>query len=117
MAPERINPEGNEKGYDIRSDVWSLGISLIELATCKFPYATWGNPFEQLKQVVKDEPPRLPDGVFSEEFNDFIVRCLQKNYRQRPNYAELLEHPFAQRSETEEVDMAAFVIDILDNFQ
>lgn len=42
---------GNPGQYDIRSDVWSLGISMIEMATGKFPYNTWGTPFEQLKQV------------------------------------------------------------------
>lgn len=72
MAPERIDPSGtppyfrkkiivtdviffsigNPGQYDIRSDVWSLGISMIEMATGKFPYNTWGSPFEQLKQVI-----------------------------------------------------------------
>lgn len=42
---------GNPGQYDIRSDVWSLGISMVEMATGKFPYNTWGTPFEQLKQV------------------------------------------------------------------
>lgn len=73
MAPERIDPTGNPGQYDIRSDVWSLGesrgyksylkvcdtfpvtlipgISMIEMATGKFPYPVWGSPFEQLKQV------------------------------------------------------------------
>lgn len=37
-----------------------------------FPYQTWGTPFEQLKQVVKDDPPRLPPGKFSKQFEDFI---------------------------------------------
>lgn len=79
MAPERIDPSGgcqvdfnlirlslfisvaiskmfgfnsgNPGQYDIRSDVWSLGISMVEMATGNFPYNTWGTPFEQLKQV------------------------------------------------------------------
>lgn len=51
MAPERIDPTGNIGQYDIRSDVWSLGISMVEMATGKFPYKTWVTPFEQLKQV------------------------------------------------------------------
>lgn len=38
MAPERIDPEFSHKGYDVRSDVWSLGITLMEVATGKFPY-------------------------------------------------------------------------------
>jgi hypothetical protein len=45
---------------------------LLELATSRFPYNIWGTPFEQLKQVVKDDPPRLPPGKFSSEFEDFI---------------------------------------------
>ena len=51
MAPERIDPKGNPGHYDVRSDVWSFGISMIEVATGKFPYKLWATPFEQLKQV------------------------------------------------------------------
>ena len=51
MAPERIDPQGNPGHYDVRSDVWSFGISMIEVATGKFPYRVWATPFEQLKQV------------------------------------------------------------------
>lgn len=80
MQPERIDPTGNPSNYDIRSDVWSFGISLIELATGKFPYKSWGTPFEQLKQVVTDEPPKLPQGQFSQEFDDFITKWLVNNY-------------------------------------
>ena len=45
----------------------------IELATGKFPYETWKTPFEQLKQVVEDDPPRLPPDNFTPEFADFIT--------------------------------------------
>jgi len=114
MAPERINPEKTSDGYDIRSDVWSLGITLIELATGTFPYATWGTPFEQLKQVVKDDPPRLPDGVFTPEFQDLIVQCLQKDFRSRPNYEKLLEHPFIVTHMNRSTDVSAFVRQVLD---
>lgn len=44
----------------------------IELATGKFPYDRWKNPFQQLKQVVEDPSPQLPAGEFSEEFDDFV---------------------------------------------
>lgn len=51
MAPERIDPQ-RAKGYDVRSDVWSLGITLMEVATGKFPYPKWGSVFEQLYQGI-----------------------------------------------------------------
>uniref|UniRef100_T1IUF7 mitogen-activated protein kinase kinase n=1 Tax=Strigamia maritima TaxID=126957 RepID=T1IUF7_STRMM len=114
MAPERIDPDKNQTGYDIRSDVWSLGITMIELATGVFPYASWGTPFDQLKQVVKDDPPRLPAGQFSTEFDDFIVQCLKKDYKQRPNYVQLLEHAFIVKHSERNTDVAGFVVKILD---
>ncbi|KAJ8682699.1 hypothetical protein QAD02_018491 [Eretmocerus hayati] len=114
MAPERIDPSGNPSHYDIRSDVWSLGISMLELATGKFPYDSWGTPFEQLKQVVKDEPPRLPPNRFSSNFEEFINKCLMKNYSARPNYSQLLELNFISEHATKNTDVAAFVEGILD---
>ncbi|XP_018571660.1 dual specificity mitogen-activated protein kinase kinase 3 [Anoplophora glabripennis] len=114
MAPERIDPQGNPSQYDIRSDVWSLGISLIELATGEFPYPKWGTPFEQLKQVVADDPPRLPPGQFSPEFEDFIVKCLQKKYTDRLNYSQLLEHEFLIKHKEMDTDISASISEILD---
>ncbi|XP_011496842.1 PREDICTED: dual specificity mitogen-activated protein kinase kinase 3 isoform X2 [Ceratosolen solmsi marchali] len=114
MAPERIDPTGNPSQYDIRSDVWSLGISLLELATGKFPYETWGTPFEQLKQVVKDEAPKLPSNKFSSEFEEFINKCLMKNYAARPNYNQLLELSFISKHAEKDTNVAAFVAEILD---
>lgn len=73
--PERIDPQ-RAKGYDVRSDVWSLGISLMEVATGRFPYPKWGSVFEQLYQVVQGDAPRLTTSYnnieFSEEFVDFV---------------------------------------------
>lgn len=51
--PERIDPQSSSSGYDIRSDVWSLGITLIEISTGKFPYPQWNSVFDQLTQVVE----------------------------------------------------------------
>ncbi|CAG0921438.1 unnamed protein product [Notodromas monacha] len=114
MAPERIDPTGDPSCYNIRSDVWSLGISMIELATGKFPYKTWGTPFDQLKQVVQDDPPRLPDdGSFSPDFCDFVARCLQKKTSDRPNYQQLLSHPFVVTHRERVTDVASFVNEIL----
>ncbi|XP_070580900.1 LOW QUALITY PROTEIN: dual specificity mitogen-activated protein kinase kinase 6-like [Ptychodera flava] len=114
MAPERIDPEiADEKGYDIKSDVWSLGITMVELATGKFPYESWGTPFAQLKQVVKEPSPKLPDGQFSDNFVDFIDLCLKKNFRERPTYPSLMEHSFIKPYETRTPEVASYVQRIL----
>ncbi|KAK9888014.1 hypothetical protein WA026_000298 [Henosepilachna vigintioctopunctata] len=114
MAPERIDPQGDPSKYDIRSDVWSFGISLIELSTGEFPYPKWGTPFEQLKQVVKDDPPRLPTGAFSPDFEDFISKCLQKKYTDRWNYSQLLEHPFIVTHKNRDTNISIFISEVLD---
>nr|XP_046910468.1 protein kinase wis1-like isoform X2 [Dermatophagoides farinae] len=72
MAPERIQPP-SDGTYDIRSDIWSMGITLIEIATGQFPYKNWSTMFEILSIVISQEPPRLPDDQgFSEDFQSFI---------------------------------------------
>lgn len=114
MAPERIDPTGNPGQYDIRSDVWSLGISMIEMATGKFPYKTWTTPFEQLKQVVTEDPPRLAKSEgFSDRFENFITACLQKREINRPTYEQLLQHIFIVENAAKETDVASFVDEIL----
>lgn len=114
MAPERINPPSDSKGYDVRSDVWSLGITMIELATGVFPYNTWSNPFEQLKQVVVDPAPRLPaDKGFSSEIESFVASCLQKDYKLRPYYDSLLQHPFVVAASQHDLDMGAYLTEML----
>jgi serine/threonine protein kinase len=72
--PERIQPPEHTKGYDVRSDVWSLGISCYELATGRFPYPleNWTNVFQQLDQVVNGPAPRLTDDYLSENFRNFV---------------------------------------------
>lgn len=138
-----VHSIGNPSQYDIRSDVWSLGISMVEMATGKFPYNTWGTPFEQLKQVwiflvwfdiililcnkwtqftfntfiqsqvVKDDPPRLEAGKFTPAFDNFIAACLQKKYTDRPNYEQLLQHAFLSEHVNKDTDVAGFVEEIL----
>ncbi|XP_037946675.1 dual specificity mitogen-activated protein kinase kinase 4 [Teleopsis dalmanni] len=120
MAPERIDPE-RAKGYDVRSDVWSLGITLMEVATGTFPYRKWDSVFEQLCQVVQGDPPRLQPSYngmeFSIEFVDFVNTCLIKNESERPKYSRLLQMPFIIRGEHSHTDVAAYVTDILESME
>jgi len=122
MAPERIDPQ-RFRGYDVRSDVWSLGITLIELATGKFPYPKWNSVFEQLTQVVHGDPPRLTSNIgnngnqFTIEFINFVNLCLMKDESERPKYPKLLEHPFLLTSQAECLDIAGYVTNILDRMQ
>ena len=74
FQPERIDPKGDLSNYDIRSDVWSFGISMIEISTGEYPYKMWKTPFEQLRQVVQEDPPKLPANKFTPEYEDFINR-------------------------------------------
>ncbi|XP_027270596.1 dual specificity mitogen-activated protein kinase kinase 5 isoform X4 [Cricetulus griseus] len=76
MAPERISGEQ----YGIHSDVWSLGISFMELALGRFPYP--------------QDSPVLPLGEFSEPFVHFITQCMRKQPKERPAPEELMGHPF-----------------------
>ncbi|EDV28050.1 uncharacterized protein TRIADDRAFT_21281, partial [Trichoplax adhaerens] len=109
MSPERIDPSNPTGTYDIRADVWSLGISLVELATGKFPYDECEGEFQVLTRILQDDPPKLPsNGQFSQEFCSFVEKCLIKDHDRRPKYAELLQHKFIQIYETKDVDVASW---------
>lgn len=117
MAPERIDPQVGSKGYDVRSDIWSLGITLMEVATGRFPYPRWNSVFDQLHQVVNGDPPRLSQtnhNMFTSEFINFVNTCLIKDEHLRPKYNKLLLDPFILRSQTEQVNVAAYVSEIMD---
>ncbi|KAJ8662395.1 hypothetical protein O0I10_002089 [Lichtheimia ornata] len=106
MAPERIKAANT---YTVASDVWSLGLSLVEMAGGKYPY-TYDNMFAQLKAIVDEEPPTLPEH-FSDDARDFIASCLHKDAKERPTYAKLLDHPFIKKYEDVDVDMAKWAND------
>ncbi|KAI2810917.1 Dual specificity mitogen-activated protein kinase kinase 7 [Blomia tropicalis] len=119
MAPERIQPPDSSGTYDIRSDVWSLGITLVEIATGQFPYQNWNSDFELLSKVIQDDPPLLPtSGGFTPNFCSFIKACLTKNYAERPKYKDLMEHPFYRHYDSTVVNVADWFkhayIDIVD---
>jgi len=115
MAPERIDPpDPTRPDYDIRADVWSLGITLVELATGSFPYQDCKTDFEVLTKVLQDDPPLLPPNQgFSLDFCSFVKDCLTKDYKRRPKYKKLLEHNFIKRYETANVDVAAWFAEVM----
>lgn len=94
MAPERIDPKKNQSGYDIRSDVWSFGITMFEIATGRYPYGQTRDYFEQIKSICVNPPPTLPKNKFSQTFEGFISLCLQKDPQLRPKYDVLIAHKF-----------------------
>jgi serine/threonine protein kinase len=93
MAPEVIH----ETGHDYKCDVWSLGITAIEMAEGKPPYSNI-HPLRAMFVIPTRPPPRLsePD-KWSPEFNDFIAKCLVKNPKDRCSSEELLQVSFALR--------------------
>ncbi|KAJ2724482.1 MAP kinase kinase Wis1 [Coemansia sp. Benny D115] len=108
MAPERIaGTGGGPEGYTIQSDVWSLGLTVIEVATGRYPYETTGfaNIFDQLNAIVNGDPPVLPAERYSPAACDFVAQCLTKDSNRRPVYQELLEHPWLLEAENTQVDM------------
>ncbi|KII92816.1 hypothetical protein PLICRDRAFT_103055 [Plicaturopsis crispa FD-325 SS-3] len=117
MAPERIKGESqNNLGtYTVSSDVWSVGLSMIEIGLGHYPYPpeTYSNVFAQLTAIVHGEPPELPSDRYSETARDWVGKCLVKSAEGRASYAELLEHPFLRGESTKQVDMVGWVSEAL----
>ena len=109
LCPERINPVSGQESYGVESDVWSFGLTIVELAMKTYPYdgiEDDKNIFSLLLAIVGGEPPVLP-ARYSADFQDFVKQCLVKERMQRPRYSQapigqtdgaaLENHPFYQR--------------------
>ncbi|XP_051782131.1 mitogen-activated protein kinase kinase kinase kinase 4 isoform X7 [Erpetoichthys calabaricus] len=94
MAPEVIACDENpDATYDYRSDLWSCGITAIEMAEGAPPLCDM-HPMRALFLIPRNPPPRLKSKKWSKKFFSFIEACLVKNYMQRPPTDQLLKHPF-----------------------
>ncbi|XP_035801205.2 mitogen-activated protein kinase kinase kinase kinase 4-like isoform X3 [Amphiprion ocellaris] len=94
MAPEVIACDENpDATYDYRSDLWSCGITAIEMAEGAPPLCDM-HPMRALFLIPRNPPPRLKSKKWSKKFFSFIEGCLVKNYTQRPPTEQLLKHPF-----------------------
>ncbi|XP_074188539.1 mitogen-activated protein kinase kinase kinase kinase 4 isoform X37 [Rhinolophus sinicus] len=94
MAPEVIACDENpDATYDYRSDLWSCGITAIEMAEGAPPLCDM-HPMRALFLIPRNPPPRLKSKKWSKKFFSFIEGCLVKNYTQRPSTEQLLKHPF-----------------------
>ncbi|XP_076465610.1 dual specificity mitogen-activated protein kinase kinase 1-like [Babylonia areolata] len=157
MAPERL--QGTH--YSVQSDIWSLGLSMVEMAIGRYPVpppdprdlsSIFGDKgaeehsaeaartgkvhkvsrnsfvcpagagadgprpmaiFELLDYIVNEPPPTLPKGHFSEEFVDFVERCLKKNPADRADLPSLVNHPFVKKYECSDTDIGQWVCAVM----
>ncbi|KAL1870010.1 hypothetical protein VTK73DRAFT_2819 [Phialemonium thermophilum] len=105
MAPERISGGGMAAGagggagggtYNVQSDIWSLGLTIIECAMGRYPYPpeVSSTIFSQLNAIVEGEPPNLPTTGYSPLAHDFVRSCVNKIPAKRHTYPMLLAHPW-----------------------
>ncbi|KAI0315692.1 kinase-like protein [Amylostereum chailletii] len=113
MAPERISGQD----YSIRADVWSTGLSILELVQNSFPYPRDLPPFELMLRISHSEPPKLEDDPtlplpWSVNMKDFIRLSLMVDPVQRPSPKELLQHPWFVDVMSRRVNMARWLSDV-----
>ncbi|KAI1086515.1 kinase-like protein [Rostrohypoxylon terebratum] len=121
MAPERIQGEK----YTVKSDVWSFGLSIMELAIGKFPFASEqlsdgdGAPagiLDLLQQIVHEPAPKLPKSdAFPSILEDMVQKCLSKNPDERPTPQELWDRdPFVQAAKRTPVDLREWAVGLME---
>mmetsp|Transcript_39505 Transcript_39505/g.100942 ORF Transcript_39505/g.100942 Transcript_39505/m.100942 type:complete len:484 (-) Transcript_39505:27-1478(-) len=110
MSPERIN----SAPYSYPADIWSLGLALYESAMGHYPYDANVGPLQLMIQVVEEPSPIPPPGQFSDEFRDFVAKCLMKDPAQRPTAEALLQHPYITKWRNVDVDVKSFMQCVFD---
>ncbi|GAM26482.1 hypothetical protein SAMD00019534_096570 [Acytostelium subglobosum LB1] len=118
MSPERISG----KSYSYDSDIWSLGLTILECALGRYPYIRDDNNgtmltvesmglnfWTLLDFIIKEPVPFLPPDRFSVEFCSFISDCLQKEPEERPSAASLLRHPFIKKYQNDDINLMSWI--------
>jgi len=116
MAPEVIACDENpDATYDNRSDLWSLGITALEMAEAQPPLCDM-HPMRALFLIPRNPPPRLKSKRWSSKFKNFIETVLVKDYHQRPYTENLLKHPFV-RDQPNERQTRIQIKDLIDRMK
>ncbi|ODV92952.1 hypothetical protein CANCADRAFT_30947 [Tortispora caseinolytica NRRL Y-17796] len=117
MAPERIQGQP----YKVTCDVWSLGLTIMEVAQHRFPFPPEGEaplmPIELLSYIVTMPPPELKDEesegiVWSQSFRHFLRSCLEKDPKKRASPRQMLKHPWIVGQSSKNVKMDRFVKEV-----
>ena len=96
MAPEVILCE-TTRGYDCKDDIWSLGITTMELAQERPPYSG-SQPMKVIVNLAKGTVPKLTDAKFSKSFQEMVASCLEYDPAKRSSAEKLLKHPFIKKN-------------------
>ncbi|WRX29022.1 Protein kinase domain - like 10 [Theobroma cacao] len=109
MAPEVMQPG---TGYNSKADIWSFGITALELAHGHAPFSNYP-PMKVLLMTIQNAPPRLDqdcDRKFSKSFKDMVAMCLVKDHTKRPTAEKLLKHSFFKHAKPPELSAEDLVI-------
>ncbi|XP_068649718.1 serine/threonine-protein kinase BLUS1-like isoform X2 [Aristolochia californica] len=111
MAPEVLQPGC---GYDFKADIWSLGITALELAHGHAPFSKYP-PMKVLLMTIQNAPPGLDydrDKRFSKSFKEMVAMCLVKDPTKRPTAEKLLKHSFFKHAKPPEVSVKSILADL-----